>query len=307
MQTYLIDLNINSGFITPWHADTIFGHLCWVAERHTGFENFKGAAGLIDLYRKGEPPFIVSDAFPDGFLPAPANLKELFAGTFAEGLTIDKYSALKKVKETEYITIDQLQSYQRGTIFDFKDFKKPFALAVTLHNQINRMSNTTGEHGSLFELDEKYVKAGKLNVYVKISDGFKNDVIRLFDLFAAGGFGKKKSSGKGAFKINRFEECGIFEGIDSPNGFVCLSHFIPAPHDPAEGFYKTTVKYGKMGEEKSLGGNPFKKPLLMIKPGAVFKTDTVKSFYGRLMENIAYSDASVVQYGFAFPVPVKIS
>jgi len=64
------------------------------------------------------------------------------------------------------------------------------------------------------------------------------------------------------------------------------------------------IKYGKLGEEKTYCGQPFKKPLIMLKPGAVFRTANVKPFYGRLVEDIAYGDPSVVQYGLAFPVPI---
>jgi CRISPR-associated protein Csm4 len=83
-----------------------------------------------------------------------------------------------------------------------------------------------------------------------------------------------------------------------------LSHFVPAKNDPTNGAYKTMVKYGKLGEEKTFCGNPFKKPLIVLKPGAVFKTQIMKPFYGRLLEKIAFADPAMVQYGYAFPVPI---
>ena len=74
--------------------------------------------------------------------------------------------------------------------------------------------------------------------------------------------------------------------------------------DPTDGAYKIMIKYGKLGEEKTYCGQPFKKPLIMLRPGAVFRTSPVKPYYGRLVEDVAYSDSSVVQYGFAFSVPI---
>ncbi len=304
MRTYLIELSVASGFITPWHSDTIFGHLCWAAERHDVFDTFTGAAGLIDLHKGGNPPLILSDAFPTGFLPAPADLKEFFYQRRKGELDTDKYSFLKKVKGIEYITLDQFRSYQRGELFELGESDAQIISAFTLHNQINRLTNTTGEEGSLFELEERFVKGGKLNIYARIREGFEKDANRLFELFASGGFGRKKSSGKGAFKILGIREFDNLDGVEEPGRYLSLSHFVPAQSDPTEGVYKVMVKYGKLGEERSVGGNPFKKPLLMIRPGAVFTTDNFRPYYGRMVENITYFNSEVVQYCFAFAVPV---
>jgi len=306
MRTYLIELSVPSGFITPWHSDTIFGHLCWVAERHDGFKNFSGAVGLIDLHRGGNPPLILSDAFPAGFLPAPADLKEFFDQRMKGELDTDKYSLLKKIKGIEYVALDQFRNYQRGKLFELRENDDQIISAVTLHNQINRLTNTTGEEGSLFEIEERFVKGGKFNVYARIRDGFEKDVNRLFELFAAGGFGRKKSSGKGAFKLLDIKEVDYLDRPEKSEGYLSLSHFVPAQSDPTEGIYRVMVKYGKMGEEKSLGGNPFKKPLLMIRPGAVFRTDNFRPYYGRMVENISYSNSEVVQYCFTFAVPLGV-
>jgi CRISPR-associated protein Csm4 len=306
MRTYLIELSVTSGFITPWHSDTIFGHLCWVAERHDGFMNFSGAAGLIDLHRGGKPPLILSDAFPAGFLPAPADLKEFFDRRMKGELDTDKYSLLKKVKGIEYVNLDQFHRYQKGELFELGEGDDPIISAFTLHNQINRLTNTTREEGSLFELEERFVRGGKFSIYARIREGFEEDTNRLFELFAAGGFGRKKSSGKGAFKVLDIKEFDDLDGVGQPESYLSLSHFVPAQSDPTEGTYKVMVKYGKMGEEKSCGGNPFKKPLLMIRPGAVFRTHNFRPYYGRMVENIVYFNSEVVQYCFAFAVPLGV-
>lgn len=305
MKTYCIELSLSSSFITPWHADTIFGHLCWIAERHDGFHNFRGACEFIDLHRK-EPPLIISDGFPAGLIPAPANLRDLFVTTVGTDLDRRKYEELKRAKSIRFLTLEQFQKYQRGDLFELGGNRDGFIQATTLHNQIDRLTNTTGKEGSLFELDEQFVVGDKITIYAKIRAGFEEDMRRLFDLFALGGYGRKRSTGKGAFRMERFEKFDGFDVVDTPTGFVSLSHFVPAQIDPTDGSYKMLVKYGKLGEDKTFCGNPFKKPLLMIKPGAVFRTVTVRHYYGRLVENIAYADSSVVQYGFGFAVPVSL-
>lgn len=306
MRTYRIELSIKSGFITPWHADTLFGHLCWVAERHDGFENFSGAAGLIELYRNGDAPFILSDGFPAGLLPAPATLRELYLPKKQEELDSQSYSKMKQAKKLEYITVEQFQTFCKGQTPDLSEIHKGVISATTLHNQINRITNTTGEQGSLFERDEKFISGGLIQIYAKVRAGFETDLHRLFELLGKTGFGAKKSSGKGACS---FKSCEVFDGFavdGESSGFASLSHFVPAKDDPVDGAYRTMVKYGKLGEEKTFCGNPFKKPLIMIKPGALFQTAIPKSYYGRMIEGISYADKSVVQYGYAFPVPVNL-
>jgi CRISPR-associated protein Csm4 len=307
MNTWRIQLSVPSGFITPWHADTLFGHICWTAERHDGFSGFKGAAGLIELYRSGTPPFILSDGFPGNWLPAPATLRTLFEPSDSGGLNRADYSTIKQAKKLEFLTQEQFRQFCCGKRFKLgADAAKPLVSSVTLHNQIDRISNTTdGEGGGLFELPEQFVSDGCISVYAHVAEGYEQDLQRLFELLAQGGYGKKRTTGKGAFTVTTFEP---FNGFELPqgttaNGFVTLSHFVPAAADPIDGAWKVRVKYGKLGDEKTFCGNPFKKPLIMLQPGAVFRTANPKPWYGRLVENIAFTDPDVVQYGFAFAVP----
>lgn len=311
MQTYRIDLAVPSGFLSPWQADTLFGHLCWVAERQDGFHNFQGASGLIDLFRAGEPPFILSDGFPSGLLSAPLTLKSLYQPRTPEELDSRSYTTMKQAKKREYLTLAQFQDFQAGNTPDLTDEPLGFLRQVTLHNQINRFTNTTGEQGSLFELDEWSAPQGGVQVYAKIRSGFVDDLKRLFDILTQGGFGAKKSTGKGSCSLTGFAKNSDLEHTSQGqlfNGFVTLSHFVPAQNDPTYGAYKTRIKYGKLGEERTFCGNPFKKPFITLQPGAVFRTSTVRHWYGRLLENIACADHQneVVQYAYAFAVPARV-
>ena len=211
---------------------------------------------------------------------------------------------MKKAKKRDYLTLAQFQAFQRGEIPDIEIESKGFVKATTLHNKISRFTNTTGDAGSLFERDEIFAPDGKVQIYAKVREGFEDDLRLLFDLVAHSGFGAKKSSGKGACSVESFDVFDDFVNSSKPGGFITLSHYVPAHGDPTDGAYKTMVKYGKLGEEKTFSGNPFKKPLIMLKPGAVFKAADVKHYYGRLVENIAYTDSDVVQYGFGFAVPI---
>jgi len=311
MQTYQITIKVPSGFVTPWHADTVFGHLCWVAERHDCFKRFSGAAGLIELFRGSDPPFILSDGFPGGLLPAPVTLKNLYRRAENGEVDVAQYDLMKRAKKAAYITIEEFLSFQQGNVPALSDFdQKDFVTATVLHNTISRITNTTGSQGSLYESDEKYAANGEIQIYIKIKDGFEDDVRLLFNKFAQGSYGAKKSTGKGTFSIKSFISFSAFDSkVGNKDrkhevcGFITLSHFVPAKDDPTEGAYKTMIKYGKLGEEKTFCGQPFKKPLIMLKPSAVFRTNSIRPYYGMLLENISDAEPSVVQYAFAFTVP----
>ena len=306
LRTYMMEFSMPSGYITPWHADTIFGHLCWVAENNDGFSAFKGATGLIDLFKDEKPPFIISDAFPSGFLPAPANLNDFFSIFYQNDDPGNKYSAVKDAKSAEVLTFDQFESWRKGIPFDPIFPSIPIKSTMVLHNTINRFSGTTGDEGGLYEQEEKFTWNGKNWLFIKSEDGLIDDVKKLFELLSRTGFGKKKATGKGVFKILLFNEFMGFENISDAEYFISLSHFIPAQSDPVEGWYKTTVKYGKMGGERVSSTNPFKKPLLMLCPGAVFKTGgQLEYYYGRMIKNVSYTISDVVQYAYSFPLPCK--
>ncbi len=315
MQTYQITIKVPSGFVTPWHADTIFGHLCWAAERHDCFQRFSGAAGLIELFRCGDPPFILSDGFPGGLLPAPVTLKNVYSRAENGQVDIAQYDLMKRAKKAEYITFEEFQLFQRGKVPELSDTsQKGFVAATILHNAISRITNTTGNVGSLFENDEQYSASGEMQIYIKIENAFEDDVRLLFNKFAQGSYGAKKTTGKGTFSIKSFLPFDAFDlqevkGNESHKnfGFVSLSHFVPAQNDPTDGAYKTMIKYGKLGEEKTFCGQPFKKPLIMLKPGAVFRIRSIRPYYGTLLEKISDAEPSVVQYGYAFAVPVVMA
>lgn len=305
MRTYLIQLSVPSGFISPWQSDTLYGHLCWIAERSEAFRSFRGAAGFIDLFRHGPPPLVISDGFPGEMLPSPVDLRERFLPASEVKLDRQGYAELKQLKKAAWLTRDQFTAYQRGVPFSYQPPEgKPLVHQPTLHNQIGRLNNTTSDGGGLFELDEHFVTDGIVSIYARIDDNLVEDVRLLFEHLAYSGFGAKKTSGKGAFKVMDFAPFSGFDLEGTPDAFVTLSHCVPAENDPTDGAYRVRVKYGKLGEEKTYCGNPFKKPLAMLKPGAVFRCQTPTLWCGRLVENIAYTDPTVVQFGFGFAVSI---
>jgi len=68
MKRYKLRLTLKSRLGTPLTADTLFGHLCW------GMLYYEGQAALekfLDDMQSSQPPLIIGDPCPEGFLPSP--------------------------------------------------------------------------------------------------------------------------------------------------------------------------------------------------------------------------------------------
>lgn len=290
-----INLSIKSGLLTALHADTIFGHLCWVIAHRDGEDV------LIDFLKSfsdGNPPFVISNAFPEGYFPKPLS---------ADFLAVD-LDKIKNLRKTEWVPFADFEQIRKAAAMTTTLSLEPTCVTVisSTYNRINRLTNTVASDGGVYSLKEMVIP--EVCIYLKtISDAWRDRVLDLFTALSHSGFGRKKSIGKGQFKVKSIEEVTWLNRIEDANGFVSLSNFCPKENDPTEGLYKLFVKYGKLGEEFTFCGNPFKRPLVMIKAGSVFKTEgPPKEYYGRMVEKIAPAkESSVVQYAYAFTVPIK--
>lgn len=306
MHTYQFKLEIKGSFITPFWADTIFGGLCWVIREREGSHFL---TDMLQDFCNGDPWFVLSNAFPGDLLPKPL-IKIKRPSPLSKEAMIMTAKEDKSLKKIRFLTLTEFGEMINGRRVNIQKKDSEIIPGSTLHNQINRITGLTGEGGGLYEQEELYLNPAYsyLSVYVKLKDPQKLEWLKeIFRHLGRTGLGKRKSTGKGAFELVQVEECGIFENISSPNAFLSLSHFVPAPTDPTQGSYRFLVKYGKLGEILALAENPFKKPLLMVEAGSVFRLkDNFKPYYGQMVPNIAYGCPEVVQYGLAFSVPVRL-
>jgi len=291
MKTYRIKLSLNSGFLTPFHADTLFGHLCWVIAY---LEEEKELEKFLKPFKEGNPPFLISDGFPENFLPRP----------FSAEFNVEDPEMRKEIKKRNFVSLAEFNHIREDKSLEELETIEPSIYEVTTtHNSINRLTYTTFTEGGLYDLEEIIVSY--VSIYLKVvSESWKERVTELIEKLSNFGYGRKKSIGKGQFCLKEVEEFE-FPEVKNPNGFVTLSNFCPSKNNPTEGLYKVFVKYGKLGEVFTYCGNPFKRPLVMIKTGSVFKTEgKPKHFYGRIVENIAPAAPNVIQYAYAFAVPI---
>jgi CRISPR-associated protein Csm4 len=215
----------------------------------------------------------------------------------------------KSIKKIKYLTPGEFGRVINGEspsrfLEDKSDREKFETRRVTLKNQIDRLTATTGGEGQLFPFPEFYWHT--VSIYLKVEDEFVDRAESLFDYLAKAGYGKRKSVGYGQVKAHTFKP---FDGFPSPteaNGFITLSNFVPSGKDPANGNWSHLVKYGKLAEVYSLEEMAFKKPLLMLEAGSTFYDSPVRPFYGRMACGVSTARPQVVQYGFALPVAARL-
>ncbi len=301
MNWFRVKLTAESWMSSAWQADTIWGHLCW------GFKYSHGDDALeefLSLYAEGNPPLLVSNGFPEDMLPRPVLPDKPIKGKDLKG----KRKEFRDMKDAKGIQL--LDSKEFDAAISGKRLipvrKEVEYSAVTLKNQLNRLTGTTGgEAGALFGFKQYHWPS--VTIYLKVADSYTDTVKGLFRHLTQSGYGKRKSVGYGQVKLESFEQ---FDGFDVPadaNGFVSLSNFVPAADDPVHGHWDLIVKYGKLGEEYATGENPFKKPLLMLTAGSTFYDSPCKEYYGRLVRGLSpVQTDKIVQYGYALPVPMKL-
>lgn len=335
MAIYRLTIEPHGSFRTPLQSDTIFGHLLWAWRYTAKTEGEPALAGLLDRYRTEEPPFLVSAGFPEDTLPAPV---------LAEPATPPKASIanqvvadlLRKVAgELDYLPLEswrnlapalsaeKLQTERESVRRDMQDKKLPDYRHWQKDRPITRtaIDRITGSarEGQLFVAEETFYgrldnfeyRPARFDIWHKLTDEkLLPRLIESWQWIEHNGFGKRKSTGHGAFRIIGTLEPAddVLPQVDRPNAFVSLSAWVPKRGDPTQVTYRTRVKRGKLAEQYALP-SPWKKPLLMLEPGAVARLaagEPLREWYGGLVEDMHWTKEGIVQYGFAFPVGVNV-
>ena len=312
---YRLKIKPLSTYITPWQSDTFIGHLFWAIKY---IEGDKFLEEIIYESKNFNPPFIFSDGILENSLPKPdypflkrSELIELGKKVFEK----DSYTQLKKVKKISTICEDEFLEYINGCnakkfieknlnkLKNKEEIKEKASIKATnsTHNVINRLTGTTTEN-SLFTVVEYFIK-GNIEFFIKLRKDFPVEKLENYIKYVSlNGFGKKASTGKGAFEIISLEEFKGFS-VKNPNAFMILSNYIPKIGDYEETLsVKTLTKFGKVGgNEEDL---PFKKPFICFEKGSIFKGNS-EGIKGQLLEDLHY-DKNIVQFGIPYIVEVRV-
>lgn len=332
MNTYRLTIEPLSAFRTPLQSDTIFGHLLW-ALRYTGGQG--GEQELVNFvarYRAGDAPLLVSAGFPEDSLPAPAlprprpknssSVANRVVGDLLRKLSeelaylprqqwvglVNKLSG-ETVRAALHARLTYLEALESEQQQDQEDYRRQQKKEYLTRTAVDRVTGSARE-GRLFMAAETfYQPPARFDIWHKLAEG--EDIERFkrcWRWIEANGFGKRKSAGAGAFKITRLLEPEDLPQADNPNAFMSLSAWTPAAADPTDATYKTRVKRGKLAEQYALP-SPWKKPLLMLEPGAIARLpegEMLKDWYGRLITDVHWSQENIVQFGLALPLGIKL-
>ena len=285
MTLYRITLEIHSSLVTPLKGDTLWGHIVWGIANHEGDE---AVAAFLEQEKSGQPPLIVSSAFPKGMICRPLPEPKIREGT----LTREKYDDIKKNKKIKYEAASQYFS-------DTPDmpYKRPafFKTSRFTHNKINRATNTVLDQG-LYTVEEHWAEIPEWDVYALSSFG-AGRVTRLFEMALENGYGADASTGKGKISVKQGAEPVVAKNKGSGATYMALGPFVRHQHIEnlrADIFIRT----GRIGGMFASVLSPYKKTVLLYDEGAVFTSKTPLEYAGALLSGV-HKEPHICQSAFA--------
>lgn len=348
---YHISFQPKSPLITPLHSDTLFGHVAWAVRylweesrliKFLGeFQDGGDAPFLIsDGFPAGYLPKPFFKAMP--LVELRRIVRETFRELNAELNPEDETQLLKELKRQSLFRLETFKQIQadcsaaallKASAKEFgqlpatgkrSEKRKELATIVT-HNTVNRIYGTVIE-GLYQQTENFYAEDFSFEAYLKTSFFSHKELEQIFSLIEHTGYGRDKSTGKGKFAIT-VRATSVLPAIADANAFMVLSHYVPNAAAPQAGYYRLMTKYGRLGGDyassvipginKYYGGSPpkvhpFKKPLVMIRPGSVFLGKPA-DHHGLLLGGEQRSPAlqihkfpGIRHYAYAFPVGLKV-
>jgi CRISPR-associated protein Csm4 len=313
MQYFKAVLRLVSPLGTPLAADTLFGHLCWsMAYRN----NETVLKEFLDEMQSEHPPILFSDPFPKGMLPVPVLPAVLPKDSSDNSDKVKKARKVTIFNESAFFRIrDCLSStnLMREIITGLNNSNENNSVnenteVTTLvpHNRIDRIGGGTIS-GGIFFLEETFVDTNigtKYDLYI----GSSYEVTKIETLLKEtleGGYGRDKGTGRGQIELIEIEPFEL-PPLQNANAGMLLGPCVPAKNDPVEGYWKIKAKAGKLGGHWAITENPFKKTIMMLQAGSIFKTEKPKPFYGRLISDVHAQLLEVRHYGLSLVLPVHL-
>jgi CRISPR-associated protein Csm4 len=280
MQSVCVTLQPLSAFATPLIGDTLFGQLCWAIRNRYGESRL---TNCLNGYNQHQPFLVVSDAFPQGYLPLP-KLPSCF---YQSQANIDR-KAMKKRNWLRVSDIDKpVEQWQLAAV-DAKIISAGNANSLSEkhpqpHNTINRQTNTTGENGfAPYSVEQEWFAPQIRWTLYLLLDANKLSLVeckQCLEDIGLFGFGKDASIGMGKFRVDEFVERPL-PTQNSTNACLTLAPCAPQGlgFDADNSFYQMFTRFGRHGDiAVHQHGKPFKNPILLAQTAAVFATKPPKT------------------------------
>jgi CRISPR-associated protein Csm4 len=278
MSLFRARIRLEGPLASPLASGMIFGQLCWT------LRELKGEAVLIDWLGRPEALWAVSDAFPADWLPRPllaprVVAPETNAGDYADRKRLRKHTLISRagfLRHRRALRDSDLGADILGSPAD-----ETHRLA---RNSIDRHTGRALDSGGLYFRAEVWPRdAGPAakgdgmvggpdrDIYV---DAPNVDGARLHDVLThlgEAGFGKSASLGRGRFTVKDVAPDPELETLPGADRLVSLSRG-DRTANMADVWCRIEPHFGKAGPRVTLGegASPFKRPILLTRPGATF-------------------------------------
>lgn len=324
MKTLHFKLIPRSPVVTPLRGDTLLGHLLWMFAYKHSYEEFEGLLNAIP----SNPP-AVSDLFPEGKLPHPAlplppskdpakqkelddYRKEIKGIRFLDGET---WKQLRQQFSGERLRDHLLQkakeqSQRRRKEMQFGTSEPRSSESIPeIHTAISRLTGTAMEGRLYARVRTHYDPNADLHGWLN-PGALGNEIWELLQMVGEQGYGADASTGCGQFEVKQVNpdpDADLFE-LASADGWMALSrHLAPEGVDVDHSYWTMETHYGRLGGSFAVGGNPFKKPILLCGSGSVWRQVPPSRPPGAILGNVAFPplDGMVKHLGFTIPLPFK--
>lgn len=256
---------------TPLKGDTIWGHIACGVANHEGDEG-------VEAFFKLDPPFVVSSAFPHGFLPKPVVFEQEATREFAN---MQEYTEHKRMKKRKFVPASE---YLECEAASNADAGKPFTETTAVHVSISRESGNALDE-QLFSVSESWPNAEPLVMDLYISTRLPAE--RVDELLEWGfefGYGADSSTGAGNIRV--------LPGLDHVRGkepklgrYLALGPFV-GDDDVSALRSSTFVRKGKIGGALTSALSPYKKSVILFDEGATFFSERKKEHVGLLLHEM---------------------
>jgi len=306
MNTYRAILTLRSPLGTPLAGDTLFGQICHAVRETAGDIELRR---LLAGYTQGSPWLVVSDGFPQGFLPRPTR----------PPLTQNKPEERKAAKGKRWIRLAAAASPLPVLLAAAQNDEDVYGkervpvVSRAQHNTINRLTGTTGSGVfAPYTMPQTHYAAGqKIDLWC-VLDETRCDAVALkerLSTIGAAGFGRDASIGLGKFDV---------EGLDAasfPAPARAQAHWTLAPcapqgmgFDGTRSYWRVLTRFGRHGGALALSAHPFKNPVLLAAAGAIFAPNggfSQRLFIGQGLTGVS-AHTETVHQGYAPVVPLQL-
>ncbi|MCS7069709.1 MAG: RAMP superfamily CRISPR-associated protein [Meiothermus sp.] len=276
----------------PLSAPTLWGHLAWWV-RYTQGEDGLGA-WLQEFQNK--PPFLISSAFPRGYLPRP----------LLPPVQVQDTLKRKKLKGLRYLSLETFKRViQEGeqALLNSPELEKSQTPRVRVASQTRvgiARATGTAQEGILFTDRIYWLGQQVWTVYVQMRGeaDYLETALREIGAF---GYGGKASVGLGRFEVVAVEEMELPEA-ENPAHYVTLAPTLPE----GEGFFALETYWGRLGGHYAQAETPFKRPYLRAREGSVFRQVPSAKLLDVTPEPAPEAQVRVWEYLYAFPLGVRV-